>query len=585
MLLFRRWLLPVRDGEQGGARDGDLMRAYQLQESLFSVRVPDGSRLAGLSLRETRFGTALGVQVVSILRGGRRRVPPAADAVLAAGDVLLVQGKISDVEGLFRVQGVRIEEARPGELTRSEQSVDGMTVRILPGSTFAGRTLRELRFRERFGAIVVTVRRDGAVLRGELASEPLEERDELVLLGPQHQLERLAMRGGLDVTGFGGSVFEGLEGEFFVLDVPEGSGLSGTTLAQSRLRELVGLTVLGVLRGGRTLLALEPGESIAAGDRLLVSGEKERIHGLLAPGDVELGQEVADEGIGSADVAVVEATIAPRSRAAGATLERLSFRNRYGLRVLAVWREGHPIHTGLAKLKLRVGDALLLQGPWNKIQLLASDPDFVVLAASAHGPRRVAKAPFALGGLLILIAFVVTGFQPIHVAAFVAATFVVLTGAITMEEAYRGVEWRAVFLVAAILPVGIAMERTGAALLLADAVTSSAGAVGPYGVLAGLFVLSSLLSQCLDGAPAVVLLTPVALTTAEQLGLSPYPIMMGISLAASAAFMTPFSHKANLLVMGAGGYRVSDYLRAGTPLTVVVLLLLVFLVPVFFPVR
>ena len=209
----------------------------------------------------------------------------------------------------------------------------------------------------------------------------------------------------------------------------------------------------------------------------------------------------------------------------------------------------------------------------------------MVLSATAAEPRRTKKAPLALLGLLIMVAMVVTGFQPIHVAAFVAATFVVLTGAITMEEAYRGVEWRAVFLVAAILPVGLAMERTGAAALLSQTVTDVAGPLGPYAVLAGLFCLSSLLSQCLDGAPSVVLLTPVALGTAEQLGLSPYPIMMGISLAASAAFMTPFSHKANLIVMGAGGYRVSDFLRAGTPLTIVVLAMLVILVPIFFPVR
>lgn len=145
------------------------------------------------------------------------------------------------------------------------------------------------------------------------------------------------------------------------------------------------------------------------------------------------------------------------------------------------------------------------------------------------------------------------------------------------------VEWRAIFLVAAVLPVGIAMERTGAALLLANIVTDVAGPLGPYAILAALVLLSSVLSQGLDGAPAVVLLTPVALRAASDLGLSPYPIMMGVSLAASAAFMTPFSHKANLLVMGAGGYRAKDYVRVGTPLTVVILILLVLIVPFFFP--
>jgi di/tricarboxylate transporter len=182
-----------------------------------------------------------------------------------------------------------------------------------------------------------------------------------------------------------------------------------------------------------------------------------------------------------------------------------------------------------------------------------------------------------------MVGMVVSGFQPIHVAAFTAASVAVLFRALSMQEAYRSIEWRVIFLVAAVLPVGIAMERTGAAMLLANVVTGVAGPFGPYAILASLILLSSILSQGLDGAPAVVLLTPVALQAASGLGLSPYPIMMGVSLAASAAFMTPFSHKANLLVMGAGGYRAMDYVRVGTPLTIVILVLLVFLVPVFFP--
>ncbi|UCH84242.1 MAG: anion permease, partial [Candidatus Latescibacterota bacterium] len=251
--------------------------------------------------------------------------------------------------------------------------------------------------------------------------------------------------------------------------------------------------------------------------------------------------------------------------------------------VLAVWRKGRPYRTQLADFKLEFGDALLLQGPWERIQRLAEDPDCVVLTQNAVKPKRTKKAPVALGALVLMIAMVVTGFQPIHVAAFTAASLSVLFGALKMDEAYGVVEWRAIFLVAALLPAGIAMERTGAALLLANGVTAVAGSLGPYGILAALVLLSSLLSQALDGAPAVVLLTPVALQMAQHLGLSPYPIMMGVGLAASAAFMTPFSHKANLLVMGAGGYRTIDYIRVGTPLTIILLVLLVFLVPVFFP--
>ena len=182
-----------------------------------------------------------------------------------------------------------------------------------------------------------------------------------------------------------------------------------------------------------------------------------------------------------------------------------------------------------------------------------------------------------------MVLLVITGLFPIHVAAFTAATLVVMTGALKMEEAYRAVEWRAVFLVAAILPVGVAMERTGAAELVATTVAGLAGGVGPHAVLVALMVLSSALSQGLDGAPTVVLLGPVVVSTAQRLGLSPYPLMMGVALAASAAFMTPFSHKANLLVMGAGGYRSMDYIKVGAPLTVAVLALLALMIPLMLP--
>jgi len=182
-----------------------------------------------------------------------------------------------------------------------------------------------------------------------------------------------------------------------------------------------------------------------------------------------------------------------------------------------------------------------------------------------------------------MVGLVVAGVFPIQVAAFFAATLVLLTRALHMHEAYRAVEWRAIFLVAAILPVGAAMERTGAAELLAGSVAGVAGAAGPYGVLIALMVLSSLLSQGLDGAPTVVLLGPVVISTATQVGLSPYPLMMGVGLAASAAFMTPFSHKANLLVMGAGGYRSMDYLKVGTPLTIVILAILAVMIPMLMP--
>ncbi len=583
MITVGRKFLPDTDIGKSVSPDRELSRMYQIEQNLFSIRIPFGSDLDGKTLGQTMLGSSLGVQVVGIVRDEKKQLAPSGNSVLLGGDVLLVKGRYSELNELFRVRGVEIEEGARATLERASSRVSGIAAKLVPDSGMVHKTLRQIGFRVRFGAIVVGIRSNGELIDTNLAERPLQAGDEIIAIGTQAQLDTIALERDFEVSQRGRSTFRDLEDHLFLLRVPEGSPLAGATVGESRMSELVGLTIAGIMRGGETHLATDPEESILAGDELLVAGEPSKIRSILALGNVTLEQDVSESVIMTDNMGMVEATVAPRSHAAGKTIAGLRFADKYGLQVLALWREGKPIHTGLPKRRLRFGDALLVQGPWNKIRLFGADPDFITLSPQAQEPRRKNKAWFAVGGLLLMIAMVVTGWQPIHVAAFTAATFVVLFGAITMEEAYRAVEWRAIFLVAAILPVGIAMERTGGAHLLSLSVTTIAGPYGPYAVLAGLVLLSSMLSQALDGAPAVVLLTPVALQAAEQMGISPMPVMMGISLAASAAFMTPFSHKANLLVMGAGGYKVSDYLKVGTPLTIVLLAVLVYLIPMFFP--
>ncbi len=395
------------------------------------------------------------------------------------------------------------------------------------------------------------------------------------------RLKRFGEEPDFEVVESGIEALRALQEDLCVFRVSETSDLVGSTLGRSRLGELVGLTVLGIIRDDEMRLALPADDVINAGDRLLLTADEAQLDALADLGRVEISESAPESALESDTM--VEVAVAPRSRAEGRTLRELDFRGRYGLLALALWRGGQPIHADLAEIALRFGDALLLHGPREKIRLLASETDFLVLSEAGQAPRRNSKAKYALGGLVLMIGLVATGAQPIHVASFTAASLVILAGALTMPEAYRVIEWRAIFLVAAVLPVGFAMERTGAATMLADTVAGTAGPLGPYFVLGSLIVLASLLSQGLDGAPAVVLLAPVVIEMADRLDLSPYPLMMGVSLAASAAFMTPFSHKANLLVMGAGGYRSSDYLKVGTPLTILLFVLLTFMVPVFFP--
>lgn len=583
MVTVGRQLLPRRETGPALTRQADLAQVYQLHERLFSIRVPEGSPLHGTTLAEARLGRTLGIQVVAIDRAGRRLLAPDGATVLRGGDVLLVGGRLDELRELLFMQSLLVSKARVEEIPRPIPGATGLRATLAAGSPLVGRSLRELRFRERFGAVVVGIARKGEMIRDALGAEVLREDDQIIALGHRSRLVELQKHPDFSSCTLGFSALQELQAYLYVLLVPEQSPLAGRSFADSRIGELTGVTIGGLIRGGETVLAPDPNTRMEAGDRLLVAGEPSQVMDLLRLGEVILENRVAKPTLESDEIGVVEATVAPRSTVAGKTLGQLSFRDRYGLQVLAIWREGRLVRTKLADLALRFGDALLLQGTRANIRRLVADQDFVVLTDLAVTPRRTGKVWFALAGLCVMVSFVLTGYMPIQFAAFAAATLVVLTGAITMEESYRAIEWRAIFLVAAVLPVGAAMERTGAALLLADYVTGWAGPSGPYFILLSLVVLASLLSQGLDGAPAVVLLTPVVIETASQLGLSPYPLMMGVALAASAAFMTPFSHKANLLVMSAGGYRSLDYLKLGTPLTVVLVILIVLMVPVFFP--
>ena len=582
MLTIGRWLLP--EGGMTGASSShrDLTQIYRLRERLFSIHVPSGSPLEGATLREAKLGTALRINVVAVLRAGEKELAPSPDFQIHCGDRLVVEGKFSDVKHLAGVQGLEMEESSKASLREASGIFTGLVIRVTEGNPAVGETVQSLRVRERYGVLVAAIWRDGEVAHDRPGGLPLQVGDEVLLIGQREQIEQVAASPQTDVVEIGRTAVGRLEGVAFEVTVGPDSTMVGKTLRDSRIGELVGITVIGVMRDGN-LITVAPEDELESGDRLLVTGEPARIASLMDVGEVEVEEETPETDIESESVGVVEVVVAPRSSVAGRTLKELDFRERYGLQVLAIWREGEPVHEGLADITLSIGDALLLQGPAGKLQLLVEDPDFVVLTPGLQETRRTHKAPFALAGLGLMVFLVAAGLFPIQVAAFAAAVFVVLSGALTMPEAYRAIEWRAIFLVAAVLPVGVAMERTGAAALIADGVVNTAGEMGPMAVLVALLVLSSALSQGLDGAPTVVLLAPVVFLLAEQLQISPRPLMMGVGLAASAAFLTPFSHKANLLVMGAGGYRVGDFIRVGSVLTIIVLGLLAMLIPLLLP--
>jgi len=581
MLTVGKRMLPAGKMRGPASRAEDLAEIYQLEERIFSLRLPEYAALSGRTLAESRIGNALGLKVLSVQRD-KERIAATGSTVLQGGDVLVVDGDAGRVREFLEMQKLDVRRVAADSLPELPPDVDGIRARVVANGGVAGNTLRELAFRNRFGVVVLAIRHRGQLFAEHLAEQTLRVGDEVLAVGLADDLDRFATVG-FEVEERGEGAIVDLQERVSVIDVQPGSDLAGATVRGSRLGETVGLTVAGIMRGSETRLAISPDEVIEAGDRLIVAADPTVMESLGSAADVEFVDGVDRALLESEEIAMVEVAVAPRSAAEGQSLFELEFQDRYGLLALALWRRGHPVHADLAHVALSFGDALLLRGPRERIRKLASDADFVVLSHADQAERRTNKAPYAIGALVLMIVLVATGWQPIHVAAFTAASLVLLAGTLSMKEAYRVIEWRAIFLVAAVLPVGFAMERTGAAVFIADTVGAMAGSAGPYAVLAALVFLASMLSQGLDGAPAVVLMAPVVFEMADQLQLSPYPLMMGVSLAASAAFMTPFSHKANLLVMGAGGYSSRDYLRVGTPLTILVLALIVLLVPIFFP--
>jgi di/tricarboxylate transporter len=581
MAILGRRALPHRDVGRAALRSSDLFSLYRLHERLFSIVVPKGSKLHGRTLAESKLGSTLGVQVLAIDRFGKRKIFPSPSDLIFEGDTLLCGGKIHDLEEIHRFRGIQFEPIKSGEVEGDSKEVTGAIA--LLGRSFVGKTLRDLQFRSEFGVAVVGIERTGNLISSNLGYRRFEEGDQLLILGSSSATDRFLEHENVSLIKRDIPLSEFLQHGFFIVKVPEDCGLIGLSVAATRLGELAGITVAGVIRDGRVDLAVNNGEALKAGDRLLAAGNPERVTLLNDFSQFVLSTEAGESELESPEIGVVEVVLSPRSDLIGKTLEQIRFRESYDFQVLAIWRDRRPHRSRLGNRILRYGDALLLQGPRSKISLLKADQDFVVLSNVPSVPERLGKAPYALFGLVLMVMLAALGIAPAPIAALAAAAVVVLSGAITMEEAYRQIEWKTIFLVAALMPVGFAFEKTGLAAYVASWVTNSVDGLGPHFIIAGLAILSSLLSQLLDSSPAVVLAGPIALRVASETHISPYPLMMAVALAASIAFITPFSAKANLLVMGAGGYRSKDYFWPGLGLTIIGLVVIVFMVPMIFP--
>lgn len=370
-------------------------------------------------------------------------------------------------------------------------------------------------------------------------------------------------------------------GEYITeLRVGEGSKYAGKSLRESRLGEEHDVTVLRLLHGERkTWAPLD--QPLAAGDVLLVRGRIRELMALKGTAGLELVPEfeLGLEALESDDLRLVQALVAPRSRLIGRTLKELDFRGRFRALVLAILRRGHHLEQKLNSVRLELGDALLLQAPRAEIERLRADESFIVLDEVTEGTERRRRAPLAIAILGAAVAVAALGVAPILVTAVAGSIALVLTRCLTLDEAYAAIDWKVIFLLAGVLPLGIAMERTGAARLIADDALGWAGELGPVALLAILYLLTATLTELMSNNATAVLLAPIAISTAEQQGIDPRPLLMAVTFAASTSFSTPVGYQTNAMVYNPGGYRYADFLRAGVPLNLVFWILSVLLIP------
>jgi di/tricarboxylate transporter len=368
--------------------------------------------------------------------------------------------------------------------------------------------------------------------------------------------------------------------------VTPNSPLHGKTLAESRLGRALDLNVVGIVRGEKRTLAPGSRFALREGDILMIEGRAEDILLVKDAQGVEILPDVklSAPDLESGDTRMVEAMVLPRSGLVGSTLRAAGLRERTGLTVLAVHSAGGPDRVEkISRLRLKASDVLLLQGSSLDIQRMPADELLPLEDVSAHHPRTE-KGPFAAAIFIGAVALGATGVLPLPIAFLLGGLALVLTRCLTPEEAYEAVNWRMMVLIGAMIGYGIAMEKTGTAAYLADIIVRAADQTGTLALMAGFFVLTTLLTQPMSNQAAALVVLPVAIKAAQGLGLNPRALVMVVTFAASCSFLTPLEPSC-VLVYGPGRYRFFDFTRVGSILTIIVFLFSMLLIPVFWPLR
>jgi di/tricarboxylate transporter len=353
-------------------------------------------------------------------------------------------------------------------------------------------------------------------------------------------------------------------------EVPEGSKVANATVYE--LEELAQdeITIVGIVREGSRVLAPAGYQRVGSGDILILRGEAGALKSAIETmGLAPASDRRAAEDLKSDEVGIVEAVISPGSRMIGRTPISMRLRTLYGLNLLALARQGRSVPERLGDMRFQSGDVVMLQGPTEGMSDTLAQLNLLPLAERDHGIGRPRRLILSTGIFALAIALTVLGVLEVHVAFIAAATAMVLTNIVRPDEAYAAIDWPVIVLLGAMFPVGGAIESTGAAELIADGILYFSAGLGAVWVILILLLVTIWISDIINNNATAILMAPIAVILAKQLGVSADPFLMAVVIGASCAFVTPIGHQTSALVMEPGGYKFSDYWRVGLPLEIV----------------
>ncbi|MDF1792958.1 MAG: SLC13 family permease [Thalassobaculaceae bacterium] len=378
-----------------------------------------------------------------------------------------------------------------------------------------------------------------------------------------------------------------IDGYLTELIVPEAAKIVGKTIDEIAEEMETPPQFDGIVRGRNRVIRRLHVAKLEVGDVLLVHGDTEAIEELVAKGfkmvaAKDLPGEDGESPIDTDALAIVEAVVTPRSWLEGRTPALVTLRARYGINLLAIARSGAPVRSRLRDVQFRAGDVLLLQGARDQITETVRTLGCLPLAERKLSlePRR-ALVPVLLFAAAIVAT--VTNILPAAVALTAAVVALVFVKGLSMREVYDAIDWQVIVLLAAMIPVGGALETTGAANVIAGAIAAAAWSADPHIILAIVLILTMTLSDIMNNAATAVVMAPVSVGLAAAIGVNPDPMLMAVAVGASCAFLTPIGHQNNLLVMGPGGYKFGDYWRMGLPLEIMLVALGVVIIPWVWP--